>query len=278
LPGEELNFSLLSAPAGAGIRNRSPTNAVFVWVPACEQGGTTNLITVQVSDHGSPPLTATQSFVVIVPDCVQVSLGHTVVRAGEAVSGTIGLLSTVPLSNVVVRAAYPAARFTNATLLINPKQVVAAPLFNLPGTGSLDVGLDFQTNHTLRLSTNVATLDFTTFSNQSSAFEWLTLPEVAAQRLDGSAVTNAYGVSGRVVVVGEEPLLEALSAASNQVLLLQYAPLNSNLELQWTTNGAGGGWQSVPTVTQTNLVQEAGTFKPSVPALFFRALRGTNTP
>ena len=277
-PGEQLDFSLLTAPAGARIRNLSPTNAVFSWAPACAQGGTTNVITVQVSDHGTPPLTAAQSFVVTVPDCVQLSLGHTVVRAGDTVSVPMELLTTVPLSNVVIQATYPAERFTNATLLINPRQVVANPLFNQPGTGLLDVGLEFQTNHPLRLATNVATLSFTTFSNQSSAFVWLTLPAVAGWRADDSAVTNAYGLPGRVVVVGEEPLLEALRTPSNQVLLLQYALPDNTIGLQWTTNVAGDGWQAYPAVIQTNLAQEGVTFTPSLPALFFRALRETNGP
>ena len=245
-------------------------------MPTCAQGTTSNLVIVQVSDHGTPPLTATQSFVVTVPDCVQVSLGRAVVRAGDVVSVPVELLATVALSNVVLQATYPVERFTDATLLINPQQVAAAPLFNQPGNGLLDVVLEFQANHTLRLSTNIASLGFTTFSNQSSAFVWLTLPDVAAQRFDGSVVTNAYGVSGRVVVVGEEPLLEALHAASNQVLLLQYALPDSAIGLQWTTNVAGGGGQPLPPVTQTNLVQEAGTLTPAHPALFFRALRGTN--
>ena len=277
-PSEQVQFDLLSAPAGARIRNLSPTQAVFSWTPACAQGGTTNLITVQVSDHGAPSLSATQTFVVTVPDCVQVSLGSTVVRAGETLSMPFALLATVPLSNVVMQTTYPAGRFTNATLLINSQQVAAAPLFHQPGNGLLDVRLEFQINHTLRLASNVATLDFTTFSNQSSAFVWLALPAVAAQRLDGSVVTNIYGLSGRVVVVGEEPLLEALRAPSNQVLLLQYALPESTIRLQWTTNVAGGGWQALPSVTQTNLVQEAGMFPPMVPALFFRAIRGTNAP
>jgi hypothetical protein len=276
LPGEELEFSLLSAPVGARIRNLSSTNAVFSWVPACAQGGTTNIVIVQVSDHGTPPLSATQSFVVTVPDCVQVGLGRAVVRAGDMVSVPVELLATVALSNVVFQATYPAERFTNATLLINPQQVAAAPLFNQPGNGLLDVGLEFQSNHTLRLSTNIATLGFTIFSNQSSAFVWLTLPDVVAQRFDGSVVTNAYGVSGRVVVVGEEPLLEALHAPSNQVMLLQYAVPDSLIRLEWRTNVIAADWQALPPVTQTNLVQEAGTLTPALPARFFRALRGTN--
>lgn len=276
LPGEELQFSLLSAPAGASVRNLSPTDAIFSWVPACEQGGTTNIITVQVSDHGRPPLTATQSFTVIVPDCVQVSLGHTVVRAGDTVSVPVDLLSTAPLSNVVIQATYPGERFTNATLLLNPQQVAAATRFNQPGPGLLDLRLEFQANHTLRGAINVATLGFATHSNQSSAFVWLTLPEVTAYWTDGSVVSNPYGGSGRVVVVSEEPLLEALRAPGNQVLLLQYALPDSFIELEWRTNVSGGDWQSLPSVTQTNLVQQAGTWTPALPAQFFRAVRGPN--
>lgn len=68
-------------------------------------------------------------------------------------------------------------------------------------------------------------------------------------------------------------ILEALRAPSNQVLLLQYGIPGSTVGLQWTTNVASGVWQPSPSVTQTNLVQAAGTFTPSLPALFFRALR-----
>ena len=276
LPGQKLNFSLLTAPTGARIRNLSATNAVFFWTPACEQGGTTNVITIQVSDNGTPPLSATRTFTVIVPDCVQVSLGSTVVRAGDSVAVPMDLLSTVRLSNVTLLIEYPSERLTNFTLLINTQQVAAAPLFNLSGKGLLDVGLNLQTNHVLRISTNTAMLGVTAYSNQSSAFVWIQLPVVEALRPDGSMVTNAYGLPGRVVVVGEEPLLEALRAPTNQVMLLQYAIPGSTIRVQWTTNVFTGVWQSSTQNTQTNLVQETGSVVPNLPMLFFQAIRGTN--
>ena len=278
LPGDRLKFSLLSAPDGAKLRNLSPTNAVFSWTPACEQGGTTNVITVQVSDNGTPPLTATQTFVITVPDCVQVSLGNTVVRAGDSVAVPVELLSTVQLSNVVIFATYPETRLTNFTLLLNTQQVAAAPLFAVPSNGLLDVVLNLQTNHALRLSTNTATLGVTAHSNQSSAFVWIQLPAVDAQRLDGSMVTNAYGLSGRIVVVGEEPLLEALHAPSNQVSLLQYAPTGSMMTIQARTNAFSGNWQPLLQNTQSNLIQASSNMVPNLPMLFFRAIRGTNGP
>jgi hypothetical protein len=63
LPSQTLTFSLLSAPGNATL---GATSGVFSWRPLISQAGTTNLITVQVADNGTPILSATQSFNVIV--------------------------------------------------------------------------------------------------------------------------------------------------------------------------------------------------------------------
>jgi uncharacterized repeat protein (TIGR03806 family) len=63
VPAQTLTFSLAgSPPAGAAITS----NGVFSWRPAVAQGGTTNLITVQVADNGKPVMTDTKGFTVIV--------------------------------------------------------------------------------------------------------------------------------------------------------------------------------------------------------------------
>src|SRR5207244_2188652 len=63
VPAQTLTFSLSNAPAGATI---NPTNGIFTWTPTEAQGPSTNLITVLVTDNGSPNLTSAQSFTVIV--------------------------------------------------------------------------------------------------------------------------------------------------------------------------------------------------------------------
>jgi hypothetical protein len=61
---QSLTFSLgAGAPAGAGIH---PTNGVFSWTPDESQGPATNQIGVIVTDNGTPPLSAVQSFTVVV--------------------------------------------------------------------------------------------------------------------------------------------------------------------------------------------------------------------
>jgi pectate lyase len=63
LPSQTLTFSLLSAPGNATL---DATSGVFSWRPLISQAGTTNLITEKVADNGTPILSATQSFNVIV--------------------------------------------------------------------------------------------------------------------------------------------------------------------------------------------------------------------
>lgn len=61
---QRLTFSLLSAPTNATV---TADTGLFLWQPTAAQVGSTNLVTVKVSDAGTPPLSATQSFLVIVP-------------------------------------------------------------------------------------------------------------------------------------------------------------------------------------------------------------------
>jgi hypothetical protein len=62
LPAQNLTYSILSGPAGANI----DASGLFSWTPSALQGPGTNEVTVIVSDDGSPSLSATNSFRVVV--------------------------------------------------------------------------------------------------------------------------------------------------------------------------------------------------------------------
>ena len=62
IPAQTLTYSLVNPPAGAGI----DTNGVITWMPSQTQSPSTNLITTVVTDSGTPPLSATNSFTVTV--------------------------------------------------------------------------------------------------------------------------------------------------------------------------------------------------------------------
>ena len=64
VPAQTLTFSLAAgAPAGASI---DPVSGVFTWTPSQAQGGVSTSVTIQVSDSGSPSLSATQTVVITV--------------------------------------------------------------------------------------------------------------------------------------------------------------------------------------------------------------------
>ncbi|MEI7730395.1 MAG: lamin tail domain-containing protein [Verrucomicrobiota bacterium] len=62
-PANKLIFTLVSAPTNAVVNS---TNGIFTWTPTEAQGPSTNLISICVTDDGTPPLSATQSFVIVV--------------------------------------------------------------------------------------------------------------------------------------------------------------------------------------------------------------------
>jgi hypothetical protein len=62
IPANTLTYSLLSPPAGALISSAG----VITWTPSVGQDHTTNLIRTVVTDNGSPPLSATNTFTIIV--------------------------------------------------------------------------------------------------------------------------------------------------------------------------------------------------------------------
>lgn len=60
---QPLTFALSSGPTGASV---NLTNGVFTWRPTIAQSGTTNSVSIVVTDSGLPSLSATQTFNVIV--------------------------------------------------------------------------------------------------------------------------------------------------------------------------------------------------------------------
>ena len=61
-PPQTLTYTLASSPAGAAI----DANGGIAWTPTVAQAGTTNMFTTVVTDNGTPNLSATNSFAVIV--------------------------------------------------------------------------------------------------------------------------------------------------------------------------------------------------------------------
>jgi hypothetical protein len=270
-PAQMLTFSLVSRPGGSIIGEQT---GVFRWTPRCDQGNSTNRVSIRVTDNGLPVhLSATQTFLVTVRECVEASLGNTVMLAGSSNAVSIRLLSTVELTNLAFTVGYPASRFTNFSLTVDTQQV-SSPLL-LQSNGQAYIALTLPSTSVLHGPTNVGDLGFTAVAGQSSAFVPLLIQDIDGLRPNGQPVANAYGQPGRVVVVGPEPLLEAFLLPNRDVQLVLYGPPAATVRVEWAPQlPAGSGSWTV--LTQTNLTSLT-TLLPSVSAnasmRFFRAVR-----
>jgi hypothetical protein len=65
-PPQTLTYTLTSTVAGTNAPTINTSTGVITWTPAVTQTGTSNTITTVVTDNGSPNLSATNSFAVIV--------------------------------------------------------------------------------------------------------------------------------------------------------------------------------------------------------------------
>jgi uncharacterized repeat protein (TIGR01451 family) len=244
LPAQSLSFSLSNAPAGAVI---NATNGVFSWTPSEEQGPSTNVITVLVTDSGTPNLTAAQSFTVVVNE-----LNSAPVLPGQTDRTTIGIaalivtntatdsdLPTNALAYVLTAAPSGASIDTNGIITWTPS------MGQIPSTNVLTtVVTDFNpwaTNAQHLSATNTFTVVVNPLRNGPAlaAQSDRTLPE-----LTHLVVTNTASDSDVPFLALSYQLLEAPSGAQ----------IDTNGVITWTPSEP----QGPSTNTFTTVVTDNG--------------------
>ena len=265
-------FSLApDAPVGAAV---NPTNGVFRWTADCSEASSTNVVTVQVTDTGWTNMTDAVSFTVVVGECVRPGLGQQILLAGDSGRVPVNLISSVPLTNLAMTLLSPPGRLASLVLQPIVPELCSNSIAWL-SNGVYRLNLVTCQGQWLIGTQQVAWLNFTTASNQSSAFAGLSFTNLAGSQPDGTPVANFAPQSGRLVVLGEEPLLEMVRNTNRQPLLILYGKPASGYSVEWRTNVLSGKWQPVLTslTVPTNLFL---TFSPP-PALgpdnYYRAER-----
>jgi hypothetical protein len=237
-------------PYGASV---NPTNGVFKWTPTCGQGSTTNLITVWLTDTGRGGMMDAMNFTITVGKCVQPTLGRLVMQCGDTGRLPIHLVSSVRLTNLDVTVGLPTDRLVNPLVAAFVPEICSATIAEggrdgLPGRPSQSPNaagpavqpylLSFATcsNQFLMGTQQVAWLQFTAVPDQPSAFVTVQLGESVGTQPDGAPVTNYTAQAGRVVVVCEQPLLEAFVSTNGQPALMLYAQSGTTNVLETTTS------------------------------------------
>ncbi len=273
-PGTRFTYSLEpDAPSGVLINQ---TNGLILWRPSRADAGTTNSITVRVTEIGAPTLTATQRFTVVVRDYAEVFVGSVVVDVGQRTNILIESISTVPLSNLAFSVLLPTDRLATLALEDLAPSVVSGAL-DASQPNRISLTFAALPGQSFTGTQQLARLHFTAVSQQTSAFIGLQPIEVAATLAEAGPAPTLLANEGRVVTVNGQPLLEAFQTGSGRVLAL-YGRTGTNYLLETSIN-FGVSWQSWQSVTLSNLLQFIdASVHSNAPAILYRALEGNVPP
>jgi hypothetical protein len=241
-----LTVGLPIAPPGA-IASLIGTNVVIFFSPDRSLASTTNLLQVVVTDNGLPSLSATQTFLLIVPDYVQADPGTVFVRSGQSGCVPINLFSSVALTNLQFTLNLPAQGLGNFSL--NALLPTLTASFQTLSATQLLVNLAAASGHTLQATQQqVADFCFTAGSVQTSVILPLVVTAITPLRSDGSAVLDTGTQFGQVIVVGENPFLVATLPTPETPMLTLYGIPNITNTIEAAaslSSGVSNRWQPV---------------------------------
>lgn len=273
LPRQTFTFRLgPGAPAGATV---DPVSGTFSWQPNELQGGTTNRMSLMVSDSGSPSLSATQTFSLVVLDTrsdFTVGIGTTHVLAGQKGAAPLVLTSGADLAqfNWILQAAD--AHLLNFELVPGTDEVAVASLDPL-GQGTYWVQVVLDPSRARTGERVLAQITFDTLASSPSAVVPLTVLGLQGSRLSGEPYLNVGARPGRLYLVGNEPLLDASIDSPATVQLVVYGKAGNTYHLQRTpTLGPGAVWSLDQTFQLPGTAGELERPLGAEGAVFFRVI------
>lgn len=186
---------------------------------------------------------------------VAVALAGGPVRAGDAGSIPITLIASTTVTNLSFLMNIPSNRFSNLSIQGTIPQL-AAPGIQFVGPDLVRITLPAVHGQNLLGNQSVAQINFTTISNQASAFVPLQPQSVQGANADGSPAANIFVQAGQLVIIGNQSLLSAeLDPDGNRNLTL-YGKIGSSYEIQSSPNLAdAAAWTDLLQLPMTNLVQ-----------------------
>ncbi len=186
-------------------------------------------------------------------DSLTLNLGERAVYAGQNDYLPITLSCNVPVTNVVFDVLLPNTRLTNFALT---RIGIPAATITMLDTNRARIALNLFSSKTYLTETEVARLTFTAHSNQISAFLPVPVENLSVKRPSGLSLDVSSTYHGRVIVVGEQPILEALRLESGKQTVMMYGHTNTTYRLESTPNLRLAFWPNWIQVSLTNISQK----------------------
>ena len=278
-PTNQITFELAAGPKGVRINKFT---GLLRWLPAKNQSPSTNLILVVATDDGDPPQSAINAYRIIVDDYLELSLGTAVLRTNESGTVPINIVTTAGVTNLTALLTVPDGRLADNLAIQNLAPEFSSGNIERQGSNLWKMSFTATNGQFAPGGRVIAQLAFTAIST-NSAFVPLTPSNVDALRPNGLPVLRTLTEPGRITLVGDTPLLEALARTNVQGSLILYGqPENGYTYVVESTTDfpLDSIWPAAATTwvgSLTNLSQK-------VPAAgaedlkIFRAYRQTNSP
>lgn len=223
---------------------------VFSWQPSETDGPSTNHIGIIVTDNGVPPLSATQTLVVVVRDTqgdFVLSLGRTNVFAGTTNSIPIVLRSGLELTKIVFELTGAAPRLTNLTFTPTLHDWVKSSSL-VPSQGRHVLTFELATN-VVSGENELGRLGFTATTAGASADVSLGVQGLYGIDAAGRVWDQPRTQDGRVIVIEVEPVLDVLAAAGGKLDLILYGLPGHNYLIEKASNLEPAEWSVIDSRT-----------------------------
>jgi hypothetical protein len=270
IPTNTITYSLgPNAPATATLDAQS---GVYRWTPPLEAAGSSNLITVFATDNGVPPLTATQQFSITVPHFIQLTLGMTNLFAGQIGSVPVRVVSSAPWRVLSFDLEIPPGVLGQLGVSNVVSPFTATTIAPVDST-HLRLAFINDVGHELQGTQQLASLNFTAVPITSASVP-LVPQDFSGLLADGTPFQTTLADAGRVIVIADHPILEALTPVSNRHQLLFYGNPGVTYEVQTATNLTPPIlWRPLTQVVLSNIVQTVEGGPNNVPFQIYRAVK-----
>ena len=257
------------APSGASI---NATTGLFHWNPGMYQAGTTNEISVIVTDT-STSLSSTQTFAVVIQDNVSLLLGTAIVATNSIGELPISIYASTGVTNLQVTLTYPSDQLTN--LFFTPGNASVGNVSITPiSRGQTAINIPTISGQSLSGLQSLGSIGFVTRNTPKTSIVYLQISPVGALKSNGATVSQELGGIGRVTIVGQDSMLEGFSTNGVRNLVL-YGPVGAGYVVQASTSvGSAGNWSDTAgAVTMGSLSQTVQFPQDANSAVFYRTRR-----
>lgn len=208
------------------------------------------------------------------------SIGSAVLQAGQSTNVPVNLNSSAGLATLDLTLNVPPGHLSTLSLTsLAPEVDPVGVKVTVQSATNVVLHLPVRSGQVISGNKEVAQLSFSANSGQQSAFVPLTLRQVVATRPNSALMTNLTLVSGRLVIVGRESLLEAGLANNGAQGMTLYANPYFCYALEYSTNvGVGSFWTRLPPIAVTQLATPVSGLDGAFRQIFYRAVEFNADP